>query len=139
MRAGRAISAGRSSPATLSSTSWPGASSPARSIRVRCRAARSCWRTSSTARSGRSTPQRAILWNDQRTAAECDTIRAAVGPQRLIEITGNDALTGFTAPKLVWVRDHEPETWRRVAHILLPKDFVRLRLTGVHAIDKADG
>src|SRR5207248_2131768 len=56
----------------------------------------------------------AILWNDQRTAAECDTIRAAVGPQRLIEITGNDALTGFTAPKLVWVRDHEPETWRRV-------------------------
>ena len=62
-----------------------------------------------------------------------------VGPQRLIEITGNDALTGFTAPKLVWVRDHEPETWRRVAHVLLPKDYVRLRLTGEHAIDKADG
>jgi xylulokinase len=81
----------------------------------------------------------AILWNDQRTAAECDTIRAAVGPKRLIELTGNDALTGFTAPKLVWVRDHEPETWRRIAHILLPKDFVRLRLTGEHAIDKADG
>ena len=54
----------------------------------------------------------AILWNDQRTAAECDAIRAAVGPERLIEITGNDALTGFTAPKLVWVRDHEPEVWR---------------------------
>jgi xylulokinase len=81
----------------------------------------------------------AILWNDQRTAAECDLIRAAVGPERLIAITGNDALTGFTAPKLVWVRDHEPETWRRVAHVLLPKDFVRLRLTGVHALDKADG
>jgi xylulokinase len=81
----------------------------------------------------------AILWNDQRTAAECDTIRTAVGPKRLIEVTGNDALTGFTAPKLVWVRDHEPETWRRTAHILLPKDFVRLRLTGEHAIDKADG
>jgi xylulokinase len=81
----------------------------------------------------------AILWNDQRTAAECDTIRAAVGPERLIAITGNDALTGFTAPKLVWVRDHEPEVWRRTAHVLLPKDYVRLRLSGEHATDKADG
>ncbi len=81
----------------------------------------------------------AILWNDQRTAAECDAIRAAVGPERLVAITGNDALTGFTAPKLVWVRDHEPETWSRVAHVLLPKDLVRLRLTGEHALDKADG
>ena len=81
----------------------------------------------------------AILWNDQRTAAECDAIRAAVGPQRLIEITGNDALTGFTAPKLVWVRDHEPDVWACVAHVLLPKDYVRLRLTGEHALDKADG
>ena len=81
----------------------------------------------------------AILWNDQRTAAACDAIREAVGPQRLIEITGNDALTGFTAPKLVWVRDHEPEVWRRIAHVLLPKDYVRLRLTGDYALDKADG
>jgi len=81
----------------------------------------------------------AILWNDQRTGAECDLIRETVGPQRLIEITGNDALTGFTAPKLVWVRDHEPETWRRVAHVLLPKDYLRLRLTGDYAVDKADG
>jgi xylulokinase len=81
----------------------------------------------------------AILWNDQRTAGECDAIRAAVGPERLIEVTGNDALTGFTAPKLVWVRDHEPDVWARVAHVLLPKDYVRLRLTGVHAMDKADG
>jgi xylulokinase len=81
----------------------------------------------------------AILWNDQRTAAESDAIRAAVGPERLIAITGNDAVTGFTAPKLVWVRDHEPDVWARVAHILLPKDFVRLRLTGDHALDKADG
>jgi xylulokinase len=81
----------------------------------------------------------AILWNDQRTAAECDAIRAAVGPERLIAITGNDALTGFTAPKLVWVRDHEPEIWSRIAHVLLPKDLVRLRLTGAHALDKADG
>jgi xylulokinase len=81
----------------------------------------------------------AILWNDQRTAAECDAIRAAVGRERLIAITGNDALTGFTAPKLVWVRDHEPDIWQRVAHVLLPKDFVRLRLSGEHALDKADG
>ena len=81
----------------------------------------------------------AILWNDQRTAAECDLIRAAIGPQRLIEITGNDALTGFTAPKLVWVREHEPDVWRRIAHVLLPKDYLRLRLTGDYALDKAGG
>src|SRR6185503_19527144 len=81
----------------------------------------------------------AILWNDQRTAAECDAIRAAVGPERLVEITGNDALTGFTAPKLVWVRDHEPDVWARAAHALLPKDYLRLRLTGEYALDKADG
>jgi len=81
----------------------------------------------------------AILWNDQRTGAECDAIRRAVGPERLIAITGNDALTGFTAPKLVWVRDHEPEVWRRIAHVLLPKDYVRFRLTGDYAVDKADG
>ncbi len=81
----------------------------------------------------------AILWNDQRTAAECDAIRAAVGPERLIAITGNDALAGFTAPKLVWVRDHERDVWRQIAHVLLPKDLVRLRLTGDHAVDKADG
>jgi xylulokinase len=81
----------------------------------------------------------AILWNDQRTAAECDLIREAVGPERLIELTGNDAVTGLTAPKLVWVREHEPETWSRVAHVLLPKDHVRLALTGEHALDKADG
>ena len=62
-----------------------------------------------------------------------------MGAERLVGITGNDALTGFTAPKLVWVRDHEPEIWARGAHILLPKDYVRLRLTGEHAIDKADG
>jgi xylulokinase len=81
----------------------------------------------------------AILWNDQRTAAECDEIRAAVGPERLIAITGNDAITGFTAPKLLWVRRHEPETWSRVAHVVLPKDYLRYRLTGEFAMDKADG
>ena len=81
----------------------------------------------------------AILWNDQRTAAECDLIRRAIGPDRLVAITGNDALTGFTAPKLVWVREHEPEVWRRAAHLLLPKDYLRLCLTGEYVMDKADG
>jgi xylulokinase len=81
----------------------------------------------------------AILWNDQRTALECDVIRESIGRNRLIAITGNDALTGFTAPKLVWVRDREPDVWRRIAHLLLPKDYVRYRLTGEYAVDKADG
>lgn len=81
----------------------------------------------------------AILWNDQRTGAECDRIRELVGRERLIAITGNDALPGFTAPKILWVRDHEPEVWTRIAHVLLPKDLVRLRLTGERAVDRADG
>jgi xylulokinase len=81
----------------------------------------------------------AILWNDQRTAAECDWIRDAVGKERLVAITGNDALTGFTAPKLAWVRAHEPDVWARVGHVLLPKDYVRWFLTGGYAMDKADG
>jgi xylulokinase len=81
----------------------------------------------------------AILWNDQRTGEECDEIRQTIGRERLIRITGNDALPGFTAPKLLWVRRHEPELWSRIAHVLLPKDFVRLRLTGEHAVDRADG
>ena len=81
----------------------------------------------------------AILWNDQRTAAECDEMRELVGPERLIAISGNDALAGFTAPKLLWVRRHEPAVWARVAHVLLPKDYLRYRLTGDYATDKADG
>lgn len=81
----------------------------------------------------------AILWNDQRTETECAEMRRLVGAERLIRITGNDALTGFTAPKLLWVRRNEPENWARVRHVLLPKDYVRLRLTGVHAVDVADG
>jgi xylulokinase len=81
----------------------------------------------------------AILWNDQRTGPQCDEIRRRVGKQRLIEITGNDALTGFTAPKLLWVQEHEPENWARVRHVLLPKDYVRFRLTDRYAIDVADG
>src|SRR4051794_9313346 len=80
----------------------------------------------------------AILWNDQRTGAECAEIEQRVGFERLVRLTGNRALTGFTAPKLVWMRHHEPENWDRVAHVLLPKDYVRLRMTGERAIDVAD-
>jgi xylulokinase len=80
-----------------------------------------------------------ILWNDQRTAAQCDEIRKRLGKARLIQLTGNDALTGFTAPKILWVRQHEPEIYRRARHVLLPKDYVRFMLTGTLAIDKADG
>jgi xylulokinase len=81
----------------------------------------------------------AILWNDQRTEAECIEIRRRVGADRLIEVTGNDALTGFTAPKLLWVQRHEPDNWARVSHVLLPKDYVRYRLTDGLAVDVADG
>jgi xylulokinase len=80
----------------------------------------------------------AILWNDQRTGAECAEIEERVGLERLIALTGNRALTGFTAPKLLWLRRHEPETYARIRHVLLPKDYVRLRLTGARAIDAAD-
>ena len=80
----------------------------------------------------------AILWNDQRTAAECVEIEERLGLTRLIELTGNRALPGFTAPKLLWLRRHEPETYERIAHVLLPKDYVRLRLFGELATDVAD-
>ena len=80
----------------------------------------------------------AILWNDQRTQAECDEIESTVGLQRLIELTGNRALTGFTAPKILWLRKNEPEIYARIAKIALPKDYVRLRLTGEHATDVSD-
>ncbi len=80
----------------------------------------------------------AILWNDQRTAAECREIEERVGLARLLELTGNRALPGFTAPKLLWLRAHEPETYERIAHVLLPKDYVRLALTGERATDVAD-
>ena len=81
----------------------------------------------------------AILWNDQRTGDECDQIRDSVGKARLIQITGNDALPGFTAPKILWVRNNEPELFAQAQHVLLPKDYVRLRLTGEYAADRAGG
>ena len=81
----------------------------------------------------------AILWNDQRTGSQCDAIRTKLGREKLIQITGNDALTGFTAPKILWVQEHEPEIWKQARHILLPKDYVRYKLTGEFASDRAGG
>jgi xylulokinase len=80
----------------------------------------------------------AILWNDGRTQKQCDEIEARVGRERLIELTGNRALAGFTAPKLLWMREEEPDNYERIRSILLPKDYVRLRLCDEHAIDVAD-
>ena len=81
----------------------------------------------------------AILWNDQRTQNQCDEIHQRVGRERFIQITGNLALTGFTAPKILWVAENEPEVYASVRHVLLPKDYIRYRLTGEYAMDKADG
>ncbi len=83
--------------------------------------------------------RRAILWNDQRTGAECQEITAAAGGRdRLIQLVSNPALTGFTAPKILWVRKHEPRVYERTARILLPKDYVRYRLTGEFATEVSD-
>lgn len=81
----------------------------------------------------------AILWNDQRTGRQCDEIRERIGREKLIRITGNDALTGFTAPKILWIQENEPEVWNKVRQILLPKDFVRFKMTGEYASDRAGG
>jgi xylulokinase len=80
----------------------------------------------------------ALLWNDQRTGAQCEEITERVGAERLVEITGNPALTGFQAPKVVWLRDEEPANFARVARVLLPKDYVRYRLARELATDAAD-
>lgn len=81
----------------------------------------------------------AILWNDQRTGAQCDQIRDRLGKERLIQITGNDALTGFTAPKILWVAANEPDIYAKARQILLPKDYLRYKLTGEYAMDRAGG
>jgi xylulokinase len=80
----------------------------------------------------------AIIWCDQRTAKECEEITERVGAERLIEITANPALTGFTASKILWVRNHEPENYAKCAHILLPKDYIRFILTGEYATEVSD-
>ena len=76
-----------------------------------------------------------LIWCDQRTDAQCDWLHERIGRKRLIELTCNPALPNFTLTKLLWVRDHEPEIFARIAHVLCPKDYVRFRLTGVYAMD----
>ncbi|MCH8474420.1 MAG: xylulokinase [Opitutales bacterium] len=80
----------------------------------------------------------AILWNDQRTGAQCDAITQRVGAEKVIQLTGNPILTGFTAPKLLWVQENEPDVYSRIAKILLPKDYVRYRLTNSFCTDVSD-
>lgn len=79
-----------------------------------------------------------IIWCDQRTAAECADITERVGAKRLVEITANPALTGFTASKIIWVKKHQPEIYARCRHILLPKDYLRYKLTGDFATEVSD-
>src|SRR3989304_1105003 len=79
-----------------------------------------------------------LIWCDQRSQAQCDWITSQVGSERLIQLVSNPALTGFSAPKLLWVRGNEPAIYERAAHFLLPKDFVRFRLTGEFATDVSD-
>src|SRR4051812_38777335 len=81
----------------------------------------------------------ALLWNDQRTAQQCAEIEAkAGGREKLIDMVANPALTGFTAPKILWVRDHEPKVYAKTKHILLPKDYIRLCMTGEYATEVSD-
>lgn len=81
----------------------------------------------------------ALLWNDQRTVVQCRQIEEkAGGREALIELVANPALTGFTAPKILWVRQHEPKVYERTRHILLPKDFIRYRMTGEYATEVSD-
>jgi xylulokinase len=80
----------------------------------------------------------ALIWCDQRTEKECQAITERLGAKRLMELVANPALTGFTLPKIWWVRAHEPEVWSRVRSVMLPKDYVRFKLTGARATDVAD-
>lgn len=79
----------------------------------------------------------AILWNDGRSSVECQEIREALGLRTLVKQTGNDAFPGFTAPKLLWMRRHEPELFDRIETVLLPKDYIRYKLSGSFATDRA--
>jgi xylulokinase len=79
-----------------------------------------------------------LIWCDQRSQEQCDWITNKIGADRLIQLVSNPALTGFSAPKMLWVRDHEPQIFERTAHFLLPKDYVRFRLTGEFATDVSD-
>ena len=80
----------------------------------------------------------AILWNDGRTFKETEYLNEVIGKEKLAEFTGNIAFAGFTAPKIMWVRDNEPENFSKISKIMLPKDYLNYRLTGVHSIDYSD-
>jgi xylulokinase len=80
----------------------------------------------------------ALLWNDGRTQAECDYLNNEIGRDKLSQYTANVALTGFTAPKILWVKNHEPENFARIKKIMLPKDYIAYKLTGVHCTDVSD-
>lgn len=80
----------------------------------------------------------ALLWCDQRTEKQCREITEKIGKERLIELVCNPAVTGFTFPKLLWLRENEPENWNKVTTVLLPKDYIRLKLSGDKASDVAD-
>lgn len=80
----------------------------------------------------------AILWNDQRTQKECDFLNNDIGKNMLLEYTGNIALTGFTAPKILWVKENEPENFKKIAKIMLPKDYISYKLSGSFASDVSD-
>src|SRR5438034_385406 len=82
--------------------------------------------------------RRALLWNDQRTQAECNWIMDTVGREKVVELISNPVLTGFTAGKIVWLRNNEPETYTKVRKVLLPKDYIRLQLTGEYATEVSD-
>lgn len=80
----------------------------------------------------------AILWNDGRTATECDYLNQVIGKEKLSEYTANISFTGFTAPKILWVKNNEPENFKRIRKIMLPKDYIAYKLTGVHCTDVSD-
>lgn len=79
-----------------------------------------------------------IMWNDQRTESQCEALTEGVGAERVLELTGNPILPGFTAPKILWVQENEPEIWARAARILLPKDYIRYRLSGSFFTEVSD-
>ncbi len=81
----------------------------------------------------------AILWNDQRSGAQCEAITEKVGAKRLFHLTGSMMLPGFTAPKIAWLREHEREIFQKIRHVLLPKDYIRFRLSSAYVTDVADG
>ncbi len=80
----------------------------------------------------------AILWNDGRTQEECDYLNKEIGQEKISSYTGNMALTGFTAPKLLWVKKHEPENFKKISKVMLPKDYIAYKLSGVHSTDVSD-